>query len=157
MSVVEMIDDLRRRGFELIPDPPAIRVRHPSRDVAEASRPLLDELRAKKNEALEILTSTTREDEWYDERARQRLVAAFDWADETTPPGCWTSLDDDVRANLQGKLDAAFDVIDQSFHDQDPAAFEAGLARFREVVEAAAAEYERDGDELMEWFDEEGA
>jgi len=92
MSVAETIRTLRDRGFDIRADPPNIHVRHPDRRELDRARALLDELRARKVEALKLLAEGL---DWDEPGERARLDRAYDEADAiacTVPSwaDCWT-------------------------------------------------------------------
>jgi hypothetical protein len=73
--------------------------------------------------------------------ARRSLEAAFRWADEVTPPGCWRALPAETRADLQRRLDTVYAVIDDALLRGDARDFDEGIGAFRDLV-LAAVEHE---------------
>jgi len=141
-AVTSLLDDLQRRGFELIPEPPNIRVRHASRAELERNRPLLDELKRRKAEALEILATDRR---WDEEWERARLESAYRWADEEaarTPSwsDAWSWCRAD-RPDLVEAVDAALDAIDDAFRAENVVGNIEACRALRNAVHAAATAY----------------
>lgn len=77
---------------------------------------------------------------WDEARERQRLDATFDWADEISPPGCWTWCSTH-RPDLRVELDGAYDAINHAFTENNPTALSRALARFGTVVRSAVSAY----------------
>jgi hypothetical protein len=140
---VPVLDKLNKRGFEVRPDPPGLVVTYPGGRKPPPDTPeLLAELRVHKAEVLAILESTLGEPDAWDEcAARRDFEAAFDWADQVTPCGCWTWLLDNGHRRLQDDLDVAFDEIDHAFMHRDVEELSLALRRFRRFVQQAVDAY----------------
>jgi len=133
----EVLEALRALGFELTR-------REPDRILwlylgegspPRAAGPLLDELRRRKPEALEILAGG-----WDEERERERHEAALAWCDAQWPRGAreWA---EEHRPELQRAVEGAFEAIDRTMLAHDTAGFDAALRSLRTSVTALADAY----------------
>lgn len=140
---VPVLDKLHERGFEVRPDPPDLVVTYPGgREPPPDTPELLAELRVHKDEVLAILELTPGKPDAWDECAAQRdLNAAFDWADQVTPRGCWVWVLGNGHRRLQDDLDVAFDEIDHAFMDRDVEELLLALGHFRRGVQQAVDAY----------------
>jgi len=142
-AAADLIHRLASLGFELIPDPPDIRVeyRHGTEPPPETPA-LLDELRVHKQAALELLAEGL---EWNESGERARLDRAYDEADEIACgvpswADAWTWCRAE-RPDLADAVDAALDAIDASFKAEDASAHASACHKLVAAVEAVAAEY----------------
>jgi hypothetical protein len=75
-------------------------------------------------------------EEWDEESQKERLSGAYDWADRTTPPGCWAWC-----CRHRRDLRLAYDEIDvaicDAFQERDAAGLADALHRFGDLVRAA--------------------
>lgn len=120
------IDRLRELGFELIPEPPDIRLRWPPGPEPPEARVLLEELRANKPAALAELSL------WDEATERKRRGAAFEWA--VREPRRWAAAWEAAPPEIRPFLDESFDRAAAAWRARDVGAHCAALDEFCRVV-----------------------
>lgn len=138
-TAVEIIDRLRGLGIEIIPNPPALRLRYPKGpQPPDEARPLIEVLRSRKAEVLDALTL------WDKGRERERLNTAFDLADaESRRRGiAWADAWEALPVDSRRFMDEVLDSINAAWIRRDVAVHSAALEEFRRVVASVLDTYQ---------------